>query len=71
MLECIEGGRETPRPGLNEEYWTFYISEAGFKQVLEATWKNDITDRRRWREGHIYSSRKAAEEMADKFRKKL
>lgn len=47
------------------KYFTYYKNEStGFTQVLETTWKGDMVDERRKREGKIFGSIEAARKAA-------
>lgn len=46
---------------LGEQYWTIYYNQStGFEQAVKATFTNDMTDRKRKREGRIFSSEQEA-----------
>lgn len=67
-MESIEGQKQSTIPSIGKEYWTFYLSEKGFEQILKAVWKSDMIDMKRWKEGRIYSNRTQAENAADHYR---
>lgn len=54
---------------IGKSYWTVYFNEKSkFIQVCEATWKDDMVDRRREKEGRIFNSRKEAEKYKEQLR---
>ena len=52
-----------------ERYWTLYFNEkTKYVQICEAIWRDDLVDRKREKEGRIFSSRKEAEKYKEQIK---
>jgi len=55
------------KPTIGTKYWTYYFNpKTGWKQVVQADWKNDRIDNERWGYGRVFSTKAQADVLLER-----